>query len=232
MKEFAQSAIDGTQEYFRTQSFPIEQRTIGDLGVTYFVLPQGLEPNLPDFALRMTRTDPATGVAKGIFGVSDSVPAELRPYWVAHEVVEFTQIGISQRGRCRLAEEKVLELVPAPLRGSYATRRSTFFTNLSDYFKQDLEANTGNYTREDLGEAQETLKYLNTLQQPATSPYKPAPDCRHHYLIEPPHGAESLAICKHCLGKRSFKNGAQDTFTGSGPKKRAVENPESETPEK
>lgn len=160
MKEFLLAEINGAREYFERQRFPVEESQVGDLAVSYFVLPQSLSPELPDFAMRMTHTDPDTNEVSGIFGVSDSVPEALRPYWAAHEVIEFTQIGINAPGRCESAEERVLSLVPTNLRGEYVARRTEFFTNLVEFFGRELRQQTGNYTAADLNQAFAAREYL------------------------------------------------------------------------
>ncbi len=37
-----------------------------------------------------------------------------------------------------------------------------------------------------------------------------APQCRHHWVIESPHGAVSKGVCKLCKAEREFPNSAQD----------------------
>ena len=46
---------------------------------------------------------------------------------------------------------------------------------------------------------------VSTLDQEATEP-----TCRHHWLIESPHGATSMGICKVCGAEREFRNSAGD----------------------
>jgi len=36
------------------------------------------------------------------------------------------------------------------------------------------------------------------------------PECRHHWLIESPHGATSMGICKLCGAQKEFRNSAGD----------------------
>lgn len=36
------------------------------------------------------------------------------------------------------------------------------------------------------------------------------PQCRHHWLIESPHGATSMGICKLCGAQKEFRNSAYD----------------------
>jgi hypothetical protein len=48
----------------------------------------------------------------------------------------------------------------------------------------------------------------------------PAPQCRHHWIIEAPQGATSWGVCKVCGAKKEFPNSASDSLyegdTGSG----------------
>ncbi|HLF79093.1 MAG TPA: hypothetical protein VJB57_16550 [Dehalococcoidia bacterium] len=44
-----------------------------------------------------------------------------------------------------------------------------------------------------------------------------APVCRHHWVIETPHGATSLGRCKICLEVREFRNSAADTLWEGDP---------------
>lgn len=164
MKEFPQPQIDSTQRYFETQGFLVETKQLGDLTVSYFVLPQALNPDLQDFALRMTRTDVQTHEVSGIFGVSDSVPQELRPYWAAHEIIEFLQIGISEKSRCVEAEERVIGLINLDFKNEYIERRTVFFDNLFNFFRNCLANGSEDYTKDDLEEAEKTLSYLKGIR--------------------------------------------------------------------
>jgi hypothetical protein len=161
MKEFSPQQIEQTKRFFKGRGFPVEESQIDGLQVSYYVIPQAINPGLQDFALRMTSTDLATKEVSGIFGVSDSVPAKLRPYWAAHEVIEFTQIGINEKGRCALAEEKVIGLVPSELRDEYINRRITFFGNLVNYFRADA----ANYDQDDIEEAAGVIDKLQKYLQ-------------------------------------------------------------------
>ena len=46
---------------------------------------------------------------------------------------------------------------------------------------------------------------VSTLEQAATET-----TCRHHWLIESPHGATSMGICKLCGAEKEFRNSAGD----------------------
>jgi hypothetical protein len=37
-------------------------------------------------------------------------------------------------------------------------------------------------------------------------------ECRHHWLIESPHGATSWGMCKLCGARREFSNSASDAI--------------------
>jgi hypothetical protein len=41
--------------------------------------------------------------------------------------------------------------------------------------------------------------------------------CRHHWVIESPHGATSRGVCKHCGSEREFRNSASDTLWEGDP---------------
>ena len=43
------------------------------------------------------------------------------------------------------------------------------------------------------------------------------PQCRHHWVIESPHGATSLGRCKRCREVREFRNSAADTLWEGDP---------------
>lgn len=38
------------------------------------------------------------------------------------------------------------------------------------------------------------------------------PQCRHHWVIDSPHGAVSRGVCKLCRAEREFPNSAQDSL--------------------
>jgi len=44
-----------------------------------------------------------------------------------------------------------------------------------------------------------------------------APVCRHHWVIESPHGATSMGICKICAEVREFRNSATDALWEGDP---------------
>jgi hypothetical protein len=44
-----------------------------------------------------------------------------------------------------------------------------------------------------------------------------APQCKHHWVIESPHGATSLGRCKLCHEVREFRNSSVDTLWEGDP---------------
>ncbi len=40
--------------------------------------------------------------------------------------------------------------------------------------------------------------------------------CRHHWIIETPHGATSRGVCKRCGAQKRFPNAAEDALWESG----------------
>ena len=155
MKQFTESEINQARSYFKEQEFAEIQVTLGEHSFSYFVLPQSLEPNLPDFVYRCTGQDPDDYV----LGISDSIEERFRQYAVAHEFIEFTQIGINTKDRCVKALEKELELVPEDIKPDYIQMRLNFFRNLIQYCSAQPEF----YTKTDIKEFQQSLRKLTEL---------------------------------------------------------------------
>lgn len=44
--------------------------------------------------------------------------------------------------------------------------------------------------------------------------------CRHHWIIETPHGATSRGLCKRCGARKRFPNAPEEKLWGSGGKGR------------
>lgn len=58
----------------------------------------------------------------------------------------------------------------------------------------------------------------SVIEQPVVDQEEPeAPVCRHHWVIETPHGAVSLGRCKLCAEVREFRNSAFDTLWEGDP---------------
>ena|SRR3989344_2247725 len=127
--------------------------SLGNRTFRYFVIPQ--EPRLPHFVLRMTG-DNSDG---HVLGIADSVDERYRPYAVAHEFIEFTEIGIEEPERCIRALEEEIELVPENIRKSYLSMRRDFFRDLIGYCSQQPE----HYTQYDLEQFRQNFIRLEEL---------------------------------------------------------------------
>src|SRR3989344_4631321 len=119
MHKFTTEQIEGTRNHFRSAGYREVEITLGNRTYSYFVLPQSLEPILPDFVFRCT----GDSTDNYVLGISDGVKEPFRPYAVVHELIEFTEIGIDEQGRCRRALEREIELVPTEIRQKYLRMR-------------------------------------------------------------------------------------------------------------
>ncbi|MDD9953848.1 MAG: hypothetical protein OXR66_05945 [Candidatus Woesearchaeota archaeon] len=154
MKKFTKADIDGTRDYFRSQKFDEVEVTLGERTFTYFVLPQEMEPALPNFVFRSTGN-----LNDGyVFGISDSVPVEFRKYAVAHEYIEFAEIGIEEQDRCVRALTEELQLVPSDIKSAYIHLRAKFFRDLVSY----CEGKQG-FTENDIAQFRENQATLEGL---------------------------------------------------------------------
>ena len=154
MKLFSKNEIDGTRAYFRNSGFQEVPVQLDSRTFSYFVLPQVLEPSLLDFVFRCTGN-----ISDGfVFGISDHVDERSRPYAVAHEYIEFTEIGINTPQRCLQALKEELQLVPPEIKKGHILMRRDFFKNLIPYCL-DKEG----YTQEDLHEFQSSRDHLERL---------------------------------------------------------------------
>ena len=155
MKKFTKAEIDGTRKYFNSQGMPEVEVILGNHKFSYFIMPQSLEPDLADFVFRCT----GKLSDEYVFGISDSVKEEYRQYAVAHEFIEFTEIGIDKSNRCMYALEEELKLVPEDIKSDYLIMRRDFFRNLISYCASRAE----NYTETDLNEFRQSLTKLENL---------------------------------------------------------------------
>jgi|SRR3989344_3823142 len=125
MQTFSAEQIEGTRRSFLDSGYSEVPAKIGGLDFTYFVLPQQLNTELPDFAFRMTGNGE-------IYGVCESIRDELRPYVAFHEVYEFRELG-GEPGSCANAMTAELAQVPENLRDEHVRMRTGFFKNLIRY---------------------------------------------------------------------------------------------------
>ncbi|MFH1682372.1 MAG: hypothetical protein ABIA37_01110 [Candidatus Woesearchaeota archaeon] len=155
MKKFTQDEIEGARAYFQDQGYLEADVTLGTRTFSYFVVPQSQEPNLPNFVIRLTGEDKTAYV----LGISDSVDPGYRQYAVAHEFIEFTELGIDSPDRCVTALEEELQLVPDSIKTGYIKMRRDFFRDLISYCSKQPQ----HYTEDDLDQFKHNLKRLEEL---------------------------------------------------------------------
>ena len=152
MKKYTKEQIKSVRGDFNSRGYAELEVDLGNgIKFTYFVLPQGLQPKLRYFLFRSTG-DKNDGY---VFGVADSVPENFRPYAVAHEFIEFTEIGIDVRGRCAKALERELNLIPSSIKSDYIKMRRDFFRDIVNY-----SFGSENPNMDDIGEFRESLAIL------------------------------------------------------------------------
>jgi hypothetical protein len=154
MEKYSKEQIDGTRKHFRSLGLKEVDVSLGKYRFSYFVMPQEWESKLTDYVYRCTG-EPKDGY---VFGISDHVKEEHRKYVVAHEYIEFNEIGIDTPNRCAKALEEELKLVPDNIKPDYVKMRKDFFKNLISYC-----SDRPNYTKEDLEEFKGSLSKLEEL---------------------------------------------------------------------
>lgn len=155
MKKFTKAEISGARAYFKSKGYHEVNVTLGNRKFSYFIVSQSEEPKLPDFVIRATG-EPEDGC---VFGISDSVDERYRQYAVAHEFIEFTEIGIGTPDRCTKALDEELKLVPAEIKQDYTKMRMNFFRNLIQYCSKQPAL----YNESDLHQFQQNAAKLEEI---------------------------------------------------------------------
>jgi hypothetical protein len=153
MKKYTKEEIASSRAWAESNRGPEVNVNLDGLSFSYFVLPQSDNPGLPSFVWQCTG-NPEDGT---VFGISDSVPENFRQYAVAHEVIEFREIGHDVKGRCAQALERELKLVPADIKSKYTAMRLNFFRNLIPFAEQNK------YSAEDIIEFKGSLARLEEI---------------------------------------------------------------------
>lgn len=155
MKSFTREEIDSARTHFRRQGFHEVEATVGDREFRYFVVPQSLEPNLPNFAMRITgKSDEGY-----VLGISDNVNPKHRPFAVVHEYIEFIEFGIDTPHRCISALEEELRLLPEDIKPDYLPMRAEFFRSLALYCSR----HPAHYTQDDVKQFKRNADRLEQL---------------------------------------------------------------------
>lgn len=161
------------KNFYREKGYPTFE--VMHEGQTFhpFVLPSSLS-TLRNFVQRITPTTVEMQSASNVddvtvFGVSEEVPEEFRPYCVVHEIIEFLHLGIERKGRCALAAAQEYRLVVESGKFSatqlmeYATLRRNFFRDLIQFVE-----GTSSYTPDDITEFKCSLNYFDSVLPQST----------------------------------------------------------------
>lgn len=176
MRVFTKDEIEERRRQFMSEGFREESVEVGDLRFSYFVMPQELNRDLPHFTFRMTGKNKEDSA---VYGIADSVREDFRLYAVAHEVIEFSQIGIDVEGRCVKALEKEISFVPEDIKGEYLVMRKEFFDRLITYTSSDPS-----YTKEDVREFRGSLEKLDGILFEHVLAYNPEYNERFQEFIK------------------------------------------------
>lgn len=166
MRIFTRENIDRQREDFRKAGYSEKPASFENHSFSYFLLPQKLNPALPDFAFRMTGSK-EDGY---LIGVCESVPAVYRPLWGLHEYLEFVVLGMNVNKRCTRAMEEELKIARNIFKPqgeqdrifySYLRRRKLFFENLIQY----ASTNAQSFTKDEISQFRANKTLLEALVQ-------------------------------------------------------------------
>lgn len=124
MKDFS---LEDVEEYRNSylENYKRETCCIDEKIIEYFVAPQSVNKNLPDFIGRVSNDE----TRKYVILISDSVPDKIRPYFVYGEYVEFVELGLNYKNSQVESEKKVLSKIPRDLRKEYIPRKTNLYKN-------------------------------------------------------------------------------------------------------
>jgi hypothetical protein len=156
MHEYSKADIDHQKSVFE-RLYIKKTAIVNEHTFTYFIVPQSKNPELPNFALRITGK-PEYGY---VIGVSDNIKISFQPYVAFHEFYEFLILEPETKERCLKALEAELKSVPNDFKPEYTKMRIEFFENLISY----ADSNRKNFSDSDIAEFQRSLSHLEKLAQ-------------------------------------------------------------------
>jgi hypothetical protein len=115
--------IEKTEKYFQRNNYPLIETEVAGRRLLFYQLPQSLNPDLPDYILRVTNDETKLYV----MGVCDSIPEEIQPYFVLAEYIEFIEMGLQKKGKVVDAEKELLRTIPENLKESYVGRKIALY---------------------------------------------------------------------------------------------------------
>lgn|SRR3989344_3964666 len=162
MGPITKSQIDLARNYFREHAlYPEIQTAINGIALDYFIFPQSLKPDIPNFVYSLVSDDRQSY----LFGVSDSLREDFRRYFVFHEYVEFIELEKDSKDSCLKALEKEIMLVPRNLLSDYLTIRKEFFEALIN----SAIINSDMYPRQDIQKYQKSKQRIDQMLDMITS---------------------------------------------------------------
>jgi len=156
MKVFTPEEVERKRKEFEGLALDKVSASVGGIKFDYFVLPASANEELPLFVERAIGK-PGEPSA---FAISEEVPKILRPYWVAHEVVEFLHLASLPYGRCYNALNWEMGVLRGKLYKNHVSLRERFFSGLVSYASKHPES----FTPIDVREMQtsfDTLRQMN-----------------------------------------------------------------------
>jgi hypothetical protein len=156
MIEHTKEQIEQVRGYFQNEGYPLVRENVAGRGLEYFLLPQTLNEDLPEFIYRVTNTN----LADYVLGVCESVPKELQSYFALAEYIEFKEKGLGAINRVSNTEEEILNIIPKELKKEYIQTKLRLF-------QRELyldEVNPEVYQLEDEG-TKEFKKAVNFLER-------------------------------------------------------------------
>ena len=163
MITFTREEIEERRRQFEGMDLQEVEETLDGLTFKYFIIPQELNPEFPNFVMRITGESSEDGE---LYGVADSVEEEFRKYYVGHEVIEFRELDPETPDRCVRALERELALVPGEMKPRYIPGRRAFFETLVEYVRKDqVENGEKHYTANDLSQFERNVLTLRELEE-------------------------------------------------------------------
>lgn len=144
MTKYTKEQIEETRNYFISQGFPLRETSVGNKDLSFFVLAPELNPDLKNFAFACVG-DP---LGEKVIGVSAEVPEQFQPYWAFHEATEYVDIGEEVKGRCLMALNRELNVLPVEFKPIYLHVRAQFFRDLVKYAKARPEKYSAEHVAE------------------------------------------------------------------------------------
>jgi hypothetical protein len=163
MKYFEKKEIEKVLKDL-TGNFPEGSTIVGEEEVKYFILPQAINSDLPDFLMAVKNKD----LGKYVLGICESVPKELRSAFIFAEYTEFMVYGIEDLNRTVKAEKDTLNKMPDNLKREYLFRKQRMIVKVIELSKKDPE--TYLFSEEDVKTLKKGIEFLDKKAKEILSP--------------------------------------------------------------